>query len=45
MADGFTTFCVVHDTFEFMLLYLLVAVHANKEVHVRKRQLGLAKLQ
>jgi hypothetical protein len=45
MADSFATFCVFHDTFEFMLLYLLVIVHANKDIHVRKRQLGLAKLQ
>jgi hypothetical protein len=45
MADSFATFCVFHDAFEFMLLYLLVIVHANKEIHVRKRQFGLAKLQ
>jgi len=45
MADGFTTFCVLHDTFEFMLPYLLVTIHANEEVHVRESQLGLAELQ
>jgi hypothetical protein len=45
MADSFTAFCVLHDTFEFMLLYQLVGAHANEEVHVRERQLGLAKLQ
>jgi hypothetical protein len=44
MADGFATFCVVHDAFEFMVFHLLIIVHANKEIHVRKRQLGLAKL-
>ena len=44
MADSFATFCVFHDAFEFMLLDLLVIVHTNKEIHVRKRQLGLAKL-
>lgn len=45
MTDGFTTLCVLHDALEFMLLYLLVAIHANEEVHVRESQFGLAKLQ
>jgi hypothetical protein len=45
MADGFATFGVIHDAFEFMLLYLLVTIHANEEVHVREGQFGLTKLQ
>jgi hypothetical protein len=36
---------VIHDTFKFMLLYLLVAAHSDEQVHVLERQLGLSKLQ
>jgi hypothetical protein len=36
MADGFTAFYVIHNAFEFMLFYLLVAAHPNEQVHVRE---------
>jgi hypothetical protein len=45
MTDRLAAFCVSHDTLEFMSFYLLIAVHTNEKVHVRERQLSLAKLQ
>jgi hypothetical protein len=45
MADRLAAFCVSHNTPEFMLFYLLVAVHTDNKVHVRERQLSLAKVQ
>ena len=45
MADGFTAFCVIHNTFELMIFNLLVAAHSDEQEHVRERQLGLSKLQ
>ena len=36
MAGSFAAFCVIHDAFKFMLLYLLVAAHSDEQVHVRE---------
>lgn len=41
MPDGFAAFYVIHNTLEFIKFNLFIGVHANEEVHVRKRQLSL----